>query len=117
MGDAGEYEAFRLSPDGRRLAASRDIPAGRQLWMLDARGVGSLFPTGYLSAYPVWSPDGKTVVYRSDAESNLFRKDSSGSGSEERLTQSPNVQSSTDWSRDGRWMLYHETSLGTGTDL
>ena len=117
MGDAGEYESFRLSPDGRRLAAIRDISAGRQFWMLDARGVGSLFPTGYRSIYPVWSPDGKTVVYRSGAEANLFRKDSSGSGSEERLTQSPDLQNPSDWSRDGRWLLYSDIAPDSGQDL
>jgi hypothetical protein len=44
VGDSGEYQTFRLSPDGRRLLAARARPGGRDLWLLDAdRGVASLF--------------------------------------------------------------------------
>jgi hypothetical protein len=118
VGDPGGYTSFRLSPDGRRVATIRASLGGLQFWMLDVvRGVGSLFPTGYQPVYPVWSLDSKTVVYRSGAESNLFRKDASGSGSEERLTKSPDVQSSTDWSHDGHWLLFHDTAADTGSDL
>jgi hypothetical protein len=40
MGEPGEYTYFRLSPDGRRVVASRAKPGGRYLWLLDAdRGV------------------------------------------------------------------------------
>jgi len=50
----------------------------------------------------------------------LFRrrlKDSGGAGSEERITQSPHQQYATDWSRDGRLVMYYEVAPGTQRDL
>ena len=56
-------------------------------------------------------------MFSSGAPRNLFRKESSGAGNEQRLTQSPNTQFATDWSRDGRWVLYQEITPGTQRDL
>src|SRR5579864_2538451 len=43
--------------------------------------------------------------------------DSNGGGSEQRITQSLNLQNSTDWSRDGRFVLYYEVAPRTQRDL
>jgi Tol biopolymer transport system component len=56
-------------------------------------------------------------VFRSGVPSNLFRKESSDVGNEQRLTQSSNPQDPTDWSRDGRLVLYHEITADGGQDL
>lgn len=47
---------------------------------------------------------------------NLFRKEASGTGNE-RLTQSTNGQFPSDWSRDGRFILYSEIASESGLDL
>jgi len=116
VGAASEYNTFRLSPDGRRIAASLDGPVGNDLWQLEVeRGVATRFTTAGL--YPLWSPDGRTIVFNSSLPRSLFRTDSGGAGTAERLTHSPNTQIPTDWSRDGQWVLYYEFSQGTGRDL
>jgi Tol biopolymer transport system component len=123
VGEPGEYGAFRLSADGRRAAIARDAPGGADLWLLEVqRGVsGRLTFHPGTNAYPVWSPDGRTILFGSTGAQtgaqNLFRKESSGAGNEQRLSQSPNVQDPTDWSGDGRWALYHEVAPETGFDL
>ena len=120
VGEPGEYtSAFRLSPDGRSVAAVRDGPGGRDLWLLEAeRGVVSRFTTNSgLSIYPVWSPDSRTIVFTSGASRNLFRKDSSGAGSEEPLAPAANPRFATDWSRDGRYLLYYEIAPETPRHL
>jgi Tol biopolymer transport system component len=60
-------------------------------------------------AYPVWSPDGKWIAYTSDQNggASLMRKPSDGSGAEEPLQSSSNqIQIVTDWSQDGKYLLY-----------
>jgi Tol biopolymer transport system component len=116
VGAASEYNTFRLSPDGRRIAASRDGPLGNDLWQLDVeRGVPTRFTT-VGGMFPLWSPDGRTIVFNSGVPRSLFWTDSGGTGAAERLTHG-NTKIPTDWSRDGHWLLYHEISRETGRDL
>ena len=100
VGEPGEYTSiFRLSPDGRRVVASRDRPGGSDLWLTEVeRGVSLRLTTSGINYYPVWSPDGRTIVFSSGAPRNLFRKESSGAGKEERLSQSAASQFPSDWS-------------------
>ena len=111
VGDLGEYITFRLSPDGRRIVASRDLPGGTDLWLLDVdRGSASRFTFAGTYHFPIWSPDSKTVVFQSftDAQ-NLFRKNANGSTEEERIDlKTRRGRLPWDWSRDGRFLLYEE---------
>ncbi len=67
---------------------------------------------------PIWSPDAQSMVLTIIPPGfNLYRIAASGSGDPVRLTESPNAQSATDWSRDGRFIVYHESVPGTQTDL
>ncbi len=120
VGEPGEYSTFRLSPDGRRAAVARDRSRGSDLWVLEAeRGVFSRFTSSpAVNNYPIWSPDGRTIVYQRSGHTRvLFRKDSDGAGSEQSIAQSLNLQDSTDWSRDGRFVLYYEVDPHTQRDL
>src|SRR6266511_3350930 len=60
--------------------------------------------------HPVWSPDGKSVVFGSfrDGSFGLFVKAADGSGAEERLTTaSPEAfQAAESWSADGKALLF-----------
>jgi hypothetical protein len=119
IGEPGEYGVFRLSPDGRRVAAARDRPGGTDIYRLEAEhGAATPFtfpPESFL--YPVWSPDSRTILFTSTPTRNLFRRNAGGAGAERRLTESPNAQYASDWSRDGRWLLYWEITSGAGRDL
>jgi Tol biopolymer transport system component len=119
VGEPGEYATVRLSPDGRRVVSARTKPGGRDLWLLDVdRGVASIFTSSAMQrGYPVWSPDGRTIVFGSGSPLNLFRKTVAGGGEEQRLIQSAHYQYPSDWSRSGRFLLYSELRPGTATDL
>jgi Tol biopolymer transport system component len=118
LGDPGDYEDLRLSLDGRSVAASRDNPGGTVIWLLDIeRGVSSRFTTRPGNhIFPIWSPDGRTIVFRSGL--HMCRREIAGTGEEERLTESAtSYEFPNDWSRDGKLILYHVIAPTTGLDL
>jgi eukaryotic-like serine/threonine-protein kinase len=108
IGEPLEIGPFRLSPDGRRILIGRATGAGTDLWLMEVeRGVTRrLSFTG--AAYPVWSPNGRTVLYSTIGPRGLYSKALNGGGAEQSLRQSPNLQVPTDWSRDERFALFYE---------
>ncbi len=116
VGEPGGHHPFRLSPDGRTIAAMREKPSGSDVWLLEVeRGLANrLTYDSQASTIPVWSPDGRTIAFQSGS---LFRADASGSGNAQPLTKSGDFQSPSDWSRDGRYLLYVEIVPGGRQDL
>jgi Tol biopolymer transport system component len=120
MGEPGEYGAFSLSPSANRVAASRPTATGQDIWLLnrDPNVPASRFTFAPgQSLMPIWSPDSRTIVYRTGSPQNLFRRETSGAGGEERLISSPNTQYPTDWSQDGKLILYTEVASDTKRDI
>jgi Tol biopolymer transport system component len=103
----------RLSPDGRRIATDQTDADGRNidLWIYDlARNTSArlTFDAG-LDQTPVWSSDGRRILFSSNRRLgfDLFVKNSDGSGADQRvLSQGDMLQHVTwDWSRDGKYLL------------
>jgi hypothetical protein len=119
IGEPGDYNQFRFSPDGRRVAASLGKAGGSDLWMIDVqRGISSPFTLNpEINDNPVWSPDARTIAFTFGGPWNLFFKDSSGAGGQQRVTQSDRPQYAYDWSRDGRFLLYGQGGGGTQVGL
>jgi Tol biopolymer transport system component/predicted Ser/Thr protein kinase len=119
LGQSIDQGSFRVSPDGRRIAVSRRSSTGLDLWMVeferDAWSRFTFLPGS--SIFPVWSPDGRVVMFWAEASANLYRKEASGAGVEQRVTESANLQYPLDWSRDGRLVLYVEMASETQRDL
>src|SRR5207247_390338 len=68
---------------------------------------------------PVWSPDGGSIAFASNREGtmDLYRKMSSGGAKDELLLKSGNPKFPSDWSPDGRFLLYYEIDQKTKYDL
>jgi eukaryotic-like serine/threonine-protein kinase len=102
----------RLSPDGQRLAYIAGNPEGTNsdIWLMDiARGVQTRFTFGPgNNRSPLWSSDGSRLAFASWESSslNIFVKNTSGAGNAEPLLRNENDKSPTDWSRDGKYILY-----------
>ena len=119
VGGRDQYSfPFRLAPDGGHVVVTRDRPGGSDLWLLDMeRGPASRFTSASAAnQYPVWSPDGRTIVF-TPAALRMFRKDSGGTRAEQQVATGSNQQYANDWSRDGRFLIYHENVPGSQRDL
>ena len=68
---------------------------------------------------PVWSPDGNQILFNSTAGGgpNIYAKASTGAGNEEVLLRSSTAKRPTDWSRDGRFILYDDDDPKNRSDL
>jgi len=113
VGTAGWYNNVRLSLDGRRVAINQTDQGGRNvdIWILEpARGVSSRLtfdPSAHQA--PVWSPDGRQILFTGNRKLGMqfYLKSADGSGSAEQVAgfNIPSQSNVWDWSRDGKYVL------------
>jgi eukaryotic-like serine/threonine-protein kinase len=116
VGTPEPYVGLRISPNGASVAVQRQ----ENLWQIDlARGLETRITQGDLPV--AWSPDGQRIALRVGGPPNLFLHDISGAGKGRRLTESRDTQVVSDWSPDGRFLLYqnraNDVSAKTQIDL
>ena len=112
-----------LSPDGRRVALTRVVVSGNaDTWLLDTeRGSLGRFtfdPSDDIN--PTWSPDSKRLVFsstRAGARDLYLKAVTGAAGSEQLLLADSKSKIPTDWSSDGRFLLYQSVDPKTGSDI
>jgi len=113
IGAESDYVTPRVSPDGSRIAVTKVDPdsGDYDMWieewspMIFSRFT---FQRG-LNYYPVWTPDGKSIVYVSNAigQPTLFLKDVAGSQQPEQLIKpAQGNEYTSDISPDGKSLLF-----------
>jgi Tol biopolymer transport system component/tRNA A-37 threonylcarbamoyl transferase component Bud32 len=112
-----------LSPEGRRVAVECPAPgsSSRDLWVLHAapsRPV-QLINDPADDSDPVWSPDGRWVVFSRGVGPGreLFRRASSGAGEDEPVLRTGRTKYPNSWSRDGSAILFTTREEATGWDI
>jgi serine/threonine protein kinase len=125
VGEHASYRDVSLSPDGKKAVVSiadSDLGSG-DLWLYDlSKNVRTRFTFNPANDFsPVWTPDGRQIVFATDKNGNddIYQKLSNGSGQEEPLVQTKANESPDDWSADGRFLCYnyYDPKGKTKTDI
>ena len=122
LGDVGRGQEvtvdLALSPDGRRVAVSASENGNQDIWVHDIElGVKTRITTNAgVDWRPIWSPDGEEILYSIQNDDIALRR-ADGSGELLPLLDAPTRGRVSDWSRDGRYILYTGVDGETGDDL
>ena len=113
----GTYGDLSLSPDGKRLAVDGRGGSSRDIWVYDPQrdAMTRLTFGGGIYVDPIWSPDGRYVVFGSGT-GGMFWTRADGAGQPRTLTQSKNDQPSS-FSPDGKRLAYNEFNSESGCQL
>jgi dipeptidyl aminopeptidase/acylaminoacyl peptidase len=115
------YAEIRLSPDGRRVAAT--IGAGvpnMDIWICDlARNSWDRLTSGGWNISPIWAPDGKRIAFASNRNggANVFWMPVDGGQPPEQLTRGNAWLFPASFSPDARTLLLETQTAETGLDI
>jgi serine/threonine-protein kinase len=107
----------RFSPDGSRLALLVSQGATSDLWIYDLQRGNKIRLTNgtAFNSFPVWSPDGRFVVFQSAG--GMFWTQADGAGKSQPLTESKSMQLPTSFTPDGTRLVFSELTPGTGAEI
>jgi serine/threonine-protein kinase len=117
----GQYLTPRFSPDGKRLAFAMGSGKGADIWVkdLDRDTPSRLSFLPDTNGNPVWTPDGKIIVFSSSnrAAPGLYGIRSDGSGEAKRLTEGKSSEIPFSFSPDGKRLAIVQTGNGRSLDI
>jgi serine/threonine protein kinase len=114
IGTAGPVWEPAIAPDEKSIVFRRTSLASERadLWLRDlARGAEQRFTTdASINLAPVWSPKGDRIAFSSNQEGmfNLYQKAATGAGEDEKLLAMGQNIFVSQWSRDGRFIVFLE---------
>src|SRR6266480_1566557 len=105
------YVAPRISPDGRRIAVEVDDPdlVSADVWVYDiAHHTRTRLTFDQTGHRPIWTPDGRRIVYSRGqfSQADLYWIPADGSGPAESLLVAPDDQWAGAVTPDGRTLLF-----------
>jgi serine/threonine-protein kinase len=115
--DLARYMTIHLSPDGSRVATIASEGTSSNIWIYNwQRGGKSIVNKGLdAEGGPIWTPDGRFVIFQSAGGMSWTRSD--GSGKPQLLTPSKHLQIPSSFSPDGTRLAYSELIPGAGAEI
>jgi serine/threonine-protein kinase len=111
-----EYRAPRLSPDGKRIVletAESGLSQNTDIWVYDlAQHTRTRLTFDRTAQRPVWTPDGRRIVFSRGQDADLYWIPADGSGPAESLLVAPGDQYPGAFTPDGRTLLYRSGGFG-----
>jgi Tol biopolymer transport system component len=121
IGPPGLFRGFEVSPDGKRVAVHQHHSSGGDVLVIEPdQSVKKLtMDATRHNSSPVWSPDGRHIVYSAVQKGKwgLYQTRSDGSGTEELLYESEEVKAPSSWSPDGKRIVFWIKDPKTGGAL
>ena len=123
LGQPEVFVSARLSNDSRKIAMDLyDVGVrNSDIWLYEiSRGVNTRFTfDSAVEWYPIWSPDGSHVVFSSNRKGHqdMYEKIATGAVNEQPIFESGYDKIPTDWSPDGRFILFQCPGLTTKLDI
>jgi eukaryotic-like serine/threonine-protein kinase len=110
-----------LSPDGLRAAVETNEDSNLDIWVYDLQRGARTRITSHNATdmIPIWSPDSQRIIFSSHRRGNVdvFLAPADGSASEQAIVSTPNNERVSDWSSDGRRILYSLETADHGFDI
>ena len=113
-GPAGPWNVA-LSPDGLRAAIEREGTNGTDIWIVDSRGTTPFTADTGRQRFPLWSRESTRIAYANETPNGVYQRAANGAGGAELVLAPRKIF--TDWSRDGRFLLYFEVGEKTSRSL
>jgi Tol biopolymer transport system component len=119
----GQYSGVSISPDGRRAVVVRSTSTTESsLWLVDLEHGGAVPLTagGGRNDSPVWSPDGKRIVFASDRDGpqDFFVKNVSDAQPEQPFYRSPVMFKNPEgFSVDGAFLFYQSLDSDSAQNI
>ena len=117
----GIFSTPRFSPDGKRLAFLANNGQGEDIWVedLDRDTASRLTFFAGNNGVPVWTPDGKNIVFASTnpAAPGLYWIHADGSGEAQRLTDGTLQERPYSFSPNGKRLAFSQRGNGESYDI
>jgi serine/threonine-protein kinase len=104
----GNYLTSRVSPDGRHLVLTSNVGNNLDIWVYDWQRdtMTRLTFDAVPDVFPVWSPDGRHIFYRTASAIAVVRAD--GAGKPQILTEGGSLQTPGSFTPDGKRLAYSD---------
>ena len=117
LAEPGFYQFCYLAPDGIRLLTTRAEGANIHIWVYDPqRGGWQRLTAGTgVNTYPIWSTDGKAVVFSSNGQLHWVSAD--GSDRPQPLIKTAGLATPASFTPDGKRIMFVELKTDGGSRL